>query len=217
MKKTNLLNALRYLPYDIVKYLLGLPGLLWFRPHILYESPAAKKRVRGGAIAISNHNGFHDPVYLQYAIWYRRHHFVCLQKLLDGKLGFLFRFFLCIPIDKENVNINTFHSIVDHLNREELVSMFPEGKVNDGSGNMAVFKSGVVLMALKSKKPIIPVYIEQKKHWYSRLSVIIGEPILTDEGVRTFRSIDETTAMIEEKEKKLKTILEERLCRQAEK
>ena len=71
--------------YDITKLLAALPGFIYFRPKYIYESDKAKKRIRGAAIVVSNHTGFFDPVYLQFAVWYRRHHFVCLQKFFEGK------------------------------------------------------------------------------------------------------------------------------------
>lgn len=169
--------AFRFLGQDIVKCLTVLPGLIWFRTKIVYENDTARKRIRGGALVIANHSGFFDPVYLQFGIWYRRHHFVCIKKFFEGKLWWLFKLFLCIPIDKNNMNVQSFKDIVAHLKAGELVTMFPEGKVNDGSGEMASFKSGMVLMALQSKRPIVPVYIHRRKNPLHRLVICIGEPI----------------------------------------
>lgn len=206
--------SLHYLFYDTVKIIAGIPGLIWHRPRIYYENENASEKIRGGALVVSNHLGFFDPIYLQYAIWYRRHHFICLQKFIDGKLGWMFRHFLCIPIDKENFSINSFHEIVDHLKNDEIVSMFPEGKVNDGSGEMASFKSGAVLMSFQSRKPIIPVYIAAKRTWFERIRVIIGQPICFDSSAVSFSSMEKATAEVEEKIHSLKGILEDRICRQ---
>ena len=171
------LFSFRYLAYDFIKITGALPGLLWFRPKILYENKEAKKKIRGGALLIANHRGFFDPVYLQVGIWYRRHRFVCLSEFLTGPYRWLFRCFLCIPVDKKNFNFDSFRQIVDHLQKEELVVIFPEGQVNDGSGVMAQFKSGMVLMACRSGKPIVPVYIRHKTRWYQRLVLAVGEPV----------------------------------------
>lgn len=169
--------SFRFLAHDVAKIILALPGWLWFRTRILYETPAAKRKIRGGVLAISNHLGFYDPIYLQYAIWYRRHHFVCLQKFFEGPLWWMFKAFLCIPIDKENVSIQTFKDIVAHLRCNELVSLFPEGQVEGEGAQMSPFKSGMILMAIQSRKPILPVYIRKRERFYHRLTVCIGEPI----------------------------------------
>ncbi|MGI6264434.1 MAG: lysophospholipid acyltransferase family protein [Acutalibacteraceae bacterium] len=192
----------RYLFHDVAKAIAALPGLLWFRPRIVYESELAKKRIRGGALVIANHIGFFDPVYLQYAVWYRRHHFVCLQKFFDGPLWWMFKGFLCIPIDKDNVRVDTFRQIVGHLQSGEMVTLFPEGQVNDGSGQLASFKAGMVLMALQSQKPIVPVYIHKRRRFYHRLVMGIGEPVdpaAAGEKL-TMRQINEAARRLQEKE-----------------
>ena len=67
----------------------------------------------------------------------------------------------CIPIDIDNFNIGALKDINDCLKRGELVSMFPEGHINDGSGEMRQFKSGMVLMAMRADVPIIKHPIEK--------------------------------------------------------
>ena len=163
--------------YDFVKITAALPGLLWFRPRLLYESQAARARIRGGALLIANHIGFFDPAYLLFAIWYRRISFVCLQQFFDSPWAWFFRGVHCIPIDKQNVGMESVREIIRRLKAGELVSIFPEGHVNDGSGQLDAFKSGTVLMALRSACPIVPVYIRPKRHWYERLTMVIGEPL----------------------------------------
>lgn len=196
--------SFRFLAHDVAKIILALPGLLWFRPKLVYETPVAKKRIRGGALIISNHLGFYDPVYLQYAIWYRRHHFVCLQKFFDGPLWFMFKAFLCIPIDKENVSIRTFKDIVAHLKCDELVSLFPEGQVESGDGQMSPFKSGMILMAIQSGKPIVPVFIHKRPNVFRRLRMVIGEPIdpaaLCGGARPTMQDINKAAQKLQEKE-----------------
>ena len=63
----------------------GAPLLLWFRVKRIYSSPEAKKKIKGGALLISNHISLADPMYLLLAIWYRRHHFVAMQKMFENK------------------------------------------------------------------------------------------------------------------------------------
>lgn len=195
--------SFRFLPHDIIMLLLFPPGLLWFRPRIVYENESARRRIRGGALLISNHLGFFDPVYLHYLAWYRRQHFVCLKQFFDGPVWWLFKIFLCIPIDKNNVSVSTFKEIVEHLKSDELVTLFPEGSVEHSSGELAAFKSGMILMALQSKKPIIPVYIHRRKHFYNRLTMCVGEPIdpaALCGGRPTMKAINDAAAALKDKE-----------------
>ena len=60
--------------HDLIRVTGGPPGLLWFRPKKLYADGAAREKIRGGALIISNHATNFDPLYLMLTIWYRRHH-----------------------------------------------------------------------------------------------------------------------------------------------
>ncbi|MBR5428265.1 MAG: hypothetical protein IK118_07945, partial [Clostridia bacterium] len=87
------LFSLRYLVYDFVKASAALPGMIWLRPRWRFESKAAKKFIRGGALLIANHSGFFDPVNVMFAVWYRRHHFVCSKEFFDSKARWWFERF----------------------------------------------------------------------------------------------------------------------------
>lgn len=167
----------KHLFYDFVLFTGALPGFIWMHPRYLYKSPEAKKRIKGGALVVSNHISLFDPVYLLFAIWYRRHRFVCIKELFAHPLA---RWFFtkagCIPIDRENMNLGSMREIIDALKNEELVTLFPEGHINESNEPLDAFKSGVVLMSVLSGKPIIPVYIH-KKPSIGGLTVVIGEPL----------------------------------------
>ena len=207
--------SLRFWFYDFVKLTAALPGLIWLRPKWIFASPQAKKPLRGGYLAICNHIGFFDPVYLMLAIWYRRHHFVCDKLFFEGKKRWLFRRFLCIPVDRENFGMDTLRSIAGELRGGSLVSLFPEGHINDDSGRLAAFKSGMVLMALQGRAPIVPVYVRPKTRWYQRLRMVIGEPIdiVARYGTRpTLAQIDEIVALLQAGEEELKHYAERKSC-----
>ena len=164
--------------YDFVIFMTALPGLIWFRTKVIF--PGGKKvRIKGGALVVSNHIGFYDPIYLMYGIWYRRHRFVCMQEFMEKKfVGKFFRMCMCIPIDRDNLSMDSFREITDALKQGGVVTMFPEGHVNLEEGAAAkAYKSGMVLMALRGNAPIVPVCIEKRKHFWNRLRVVVGEPI----------------------------------------
>ena len=199
-----------YLFYDFVRLTAALPGLLWLRPKHVYENENAKKRVRGGALVIANHTGFLDPILLMYAIWYRRHHFVCMDSIFDSRVrNWLFTRFHCIPINRDNLSMRQLKRITGELQQGHLVTMFPEGHLN-GEGKLSPFKSGMILLAIMSLKPIVPVYVKYPAHWYSRLTVCIGEPY-DAAGILgktpTLDRIEGAAKELEEKEKQLTELI----------
>lgn len=200
----------RYLFYDFVKATAAIPGMIWLRPKWIYENDAARKKLRGGCILISNHDGFFDPVYLMAGVWYRRHHFICRKEFFESKARLMFKGFLCIPVDRENFGIDSLRTITEELRSGSLISIFPEGHINDGSGQMAGFKSGMVLMALQGHVPIVPMYFTKPAHWYSRLRLVIGEPIdiISRYGSRpSMAQIDEIAELLQHKEEELKLLV----------
>ena len=204
------LFSFRYLLVDFIRITGAIPTLLWYRPKVLYENEAAKKKIRGSVLLISNHNCFFDPIYIMLGVWYRRHRFICNKQFMGTKAGPFLKLVRCIPIDIDNFSLGSLKEITSALNSGELVSMFPEGHINDGSGEMRQFKSGMVLMAMRAKAPIIPVYVLSHEPRRSRLKMMIGEPIdITARfGDRpTLSQIEEITAELFEKENDFKTRL----------
>ena len=199
-----------YFFYDFVKITAGLPGWLWFRPKLVYASENARQRINGGALVIANHIGFFDPIYLMCAVWYRRMHFVCLQQFFDSKWGWFFKAVHCVPVDKNNVSISTVREVIGLLKEGKLVGMYPEGQVNDGTGEMSSFKSGAALIALRSGCPIIPVYIRPKRRLLGRLTIAIGEPVGIETlcgGKTGIAGLDASTELLRLKEEELKQML----------
>lgn len=171
--------SFKFILFDILKLLTVPPGIIWFRPKVLYASKQARIKATGGALVIANHITFFDPVFLMVPIWYRRFHFIAMKSFFDTKMkSFVFtKVFMCLPIDRENMSMASFKTIVSHLKDDELVAMFPEGHINREEEGVSSFKSGMILMAMQSGKPIIPVYIKKRETFFSRLVLAVGNPV----------------------------------------
>ena len=212
MEKSKKSRKRGYFLYDFGKITAVIPCLLWYRMKRLYASPEAKKKIKGGAILISNHSGNVDPIAIMTAVWYRRHHFIATKELFEGKLKrFMFEIFHCIEIDRDNVDMNTFRTIVDHLKGGKLVSMFPEGHMTH-TEEVQKFKSGMVLMAFTAKKPIVPMYIKKRKSLWQRQVVVLGEPIDPADMLGKMPSLadmDKVAAYLHEQERALKAIADQ--------
>lgn len=203
--------SFRFILFDLIKLLTVPLGLLWFRPKLIYMDKTKKIKPYGGAILISNHITFFDPVFLMVAIWFRRFHFLAMQSFFSSKfLNFLFTYaFMCLPVDRDNFSMKSFKTIVSHLKQDELIAIFPEGHINREEENFLQFKSGMILMSMQSQKPIIPVYIKKRKTIFSRLVLAIGEPIVvSNETILNKEQIDSYTKQLYETELKLKQLCE---------
>ncbi len=169
-----------YFWHDLIWVFAYLPGVLWLRPKNYYVNENAKQRIRGGALVVANHVGFYDPVYMMLSLNYRRQRFVAAKELFSNKFTkFLFeKLFLCICVDREGSGLSMVRSVINVLKDGEVVSIFPEGHINVQNDIASdTFKSGVVLMALKSGCPIVPMYIQKRKNIFKRQVTVYGEPI----------------------------------------
>ena len=211
VQKKAKLFSLRCLLMDLIRITGALPGLVWLRPNIRYTSKQAKKRLRGGVLVIANHTSFIDPACMMYVLWYRRLYFVCHQAFVETKAGPFFRAAGClIPINADNFSVGSFRSITESLRDGKAVTLFPEGHVNKGD-EMLEFKSGMVLISMQSKRPIVPVYLKPRRHWYSRLKAVVGEPVditSLSEGRPAFSKIQEVTALLKKREEELEAFAE---------
>lgn len=210
MKKAPLISF-RYFFYDFVR-LTGWPLLIFFRPKKIYISKAAKNGFKGGFIFMANHNSMKDPFYLIACLFRRRHHFVTTNEVCSTRWKkFLFKTcFLCIEINREKFSMSSFKEITTHLERGNMISMFPEGHINVNQEELNPFKGGIVMMAYKANVAIRPVYLEKRKHWYSRLRLYVGEEFFVKEHlvgkVLNTNTVKEVALELEKKEKELEIL-----------
>lgn len=162
--------------YDFVKVTGALPMLLWFRPRIL--RPFGKPKVKG-ALLCANHPSMLDPITVHLAFPTRRLSCLATKDLYRTRLlCWFFPRMHCIQVDKQNFALSSFHEVVDRLHAGRCVVIFPEGGLNhEETGRVSSFKSGAILMAHKSRAPIVPVYIVKRTSGWQRQTVVVGEPV----------------------------------------
>ena len=197
--------------YDFVKVTGLIPGLIWIRPKVIR---VGGKCPRGGVLISSNHPTFLDPIILLASIRERRLHSLATTDLFTTKLkAFMFTRMHCIPVDKNNFSMTTFHEVVDRLKDGKAVVIFPEGHVNRGGGQeINAFKSGAILMAHHASAPILPVYIVRREKWYHRQYVVVGQPFDVRSAVGmipTMEQVERVSEQLREKEMELKKFYEE--------
>lgn len=208
-KEKNVKRKANYFWHDLAWALGYVPGLIWMRPKNYYVSEKAKQRIKGGALVVANHTGFFDPVYMMMSLYYRRQHFVATKEFFSNKFNkFLFeKIFLCICVDRESSALSTLRAVLSVLKEGEVVSIFPEGHISEQKdGTPDTFKSGVVLMALKSGCPIVPMYIQKRENIFKRQVAVYGEPIyvsLSDTQLPVVEYMAQVASQIRDKEVEL--------------
>ncbi len=190
----------------------GAPMLLWIRHKVIYKGDKPKFK---NAMLCANHKNFLDPIIIQCVYWYKDLAFLASTDVFDSRFkNAFFSRTNCIPVDKSNFSMDSFHAVCDVLSKGRAVIIFPEGGLNKSeSDEFKAFKSGAVLMAHKTESPIIPIYIAPREKWYHRYVVVIGEAIYPREicGERpNMKKLNELSELIREKEEELMELYEEK-------
>lgn len=132
-----------------------------------------------GAIIMSNHISALDPPLLA-AIFPRPVRFMAKKELFDN---ILLRFVLFLagsfPVDRGKVDISAVKNALQVIKDDQILGIFPEG-TRRPEGKPGLPKAGSVMLAIKSKSPILPVGIKNINR-AGRVTVSIGQPFTMEE------------------------------------
>lgn len=220
-KKRNIFQKifdLRYFFYDFVKFTGAPTAIPIIRVKRYYKAGKKPKGLyKGQYVIVSNHPTFIDPIILSLAFWKRRISFIATTDLFSSKLRrFFFNNVKMIPIDRENVKMETIKRVKNVLDSGHLILIFPGGHVlrNEDS---AEYKPGAVMLALINKTPILPVYIKKRAKWWQTQKVMIGEKIDVEKYIEskipTMEDIIKITTILQKEERVLAEILEKRISK----
>ena len=138
-------------------------------------------------ILIGNHTSLMDPVIMGVAVKKHQVRFIGKKELTKNKVAaWFFDQLNMIPVDRHNSDMEAMRACMRVTREGNILGIFPEG-TRHHEGLMTEMESGIGLIALRSKVPVIPVYITGKLSLFRRLHVYIGEEIpsedLREEGV----------------------------------
>lgn len=166
--------------YLIIRYTLF--PIFWLVFH-----PIVKRRkhlfFKGKAIIVSNHISLLDPI-LVALISPRPVHFMAKAELFASKLtNAFFRAFYAFPVHRKSADLTSLKNALKVLDSGKIFGIFPEGK-RSVTGELDEFEKGASLLALKSKSPIIPVYIHKNSYKFFLPRMYVGTPINVDDIIK---------------------------------
>lgn len=135
-----------------------------FRQRIQADCPLPAE---GGALILANHRSPVDPM-LIYSSSQLKHEGLRIRPVefltaveycdLGGPLGFITRHMDVIPVQRSGRDMGPVKEALRRIRAGRLVGVFPEGRINLGSG-LLPGNPGVAWLALHSKAPVYPVFI----------------------------------------------------------
>lgn len=130
----------------------------------------------GGVVLAGNHQSNFDCVLL-ISSTKRMIHFIAKKELIDGKLGFFFKWMGIIPVNRKTKNKKAVNEAIKVLKDGEIIGIFPEGTFNKTEYITMPFKMGAVKMAMDSDVKIVPfAIIGEYKLFKKNIKIIFGKP-----------------------------------------
>jgi 1-acyl-sn-glycerol-3-phosphate acyltransferase len=143
--------------------------------------------VKGPLVVAANHHRFFDPVFVSMAVP-RRLQWMAKKELFVFPFYKFFIFIGAFSVDREGGGRSALRAALEYLREGWALGMFPEGtRQREGASGEA--KSGVVMLAVRSTAPVLPVFVDRvpplsARLRGARLHVYIGDPITIDNTLR---------------------------------
>ncbi|ARN56095.1 lysophospholipid acyltransferase family protein [Sedimentisphaera salicampi] len=153
---------------------------------------------KGAFIMVSNHQSFLDPMLAVMYTW-RVLFFLARDTLFKGLFGQLLLKLNTRPVKRGESDLKAMRTMIDILQRGYGTCIYPEG-TRTPDGRISEIKPGFLLLARKTKAPVIPFVIEglheiwpktqSKPNLSGRVMVEIGEPVpyekIQEQGAENF-------------------------------
>jgi 1-acyl-sn-glycerol-3-phosphate acyltransferase len=144
---------------------------------------------QGGALLVSNHQSFFDPVLVAVGLP-RQVHYMARESLFRYSFfRWLIQSLNAFPLQREGVDLHALRETVHRLRQGELVLVFPEG-TRTPDGDIWPLRRGVGLLARQAEVPVVPVVIDgafeawpRHRLWPrpGKIGVIFGRPVSWEE------------------------------------
>lgn len=203
--------SFKYLFSDFVRINGGIKYKLFYRPKIYYEDNATLD-IKGKVIVTSNHNDPVEPPTIFTLFLKRRLFFVIAKELVNNrKQAWFYKKMNCTLIDRDNTDLKGLKQLINHLNHDRLLVIFPEGAMSEDNTNLP-FKQGAAMLSLYTNTPLLPLYIQHGKENNKKIYVCVGKyfyPKDITDGKKTKENIELITNYLYEKTFEMKTKLNE--------
>lgn len=160
--------------YKFVVGVLSFLSKILYRVEIIGEDNIPSE---GNLIVIANHKHFLDPVFMLVAVKNRKIIPIAKQELFSVPiLKFFMKKVGAIPVNRDNPSISTFRTVLSEIKAGNVLGIFPEG-TRAVTYDFLTPKSGTTMFSLKTKSDIVPMSIISTFKLFSKVKVVIGEPI----------------------------------------
>lgn len=187
-------------------------SLVWLYYHLFYriEMIGRSNLPEGGALLCPNHISLNDPLLVAVS-FPRQVQFMAKSELFQNPF---LRWFLTkvgtFPVKRGETDLTSIKTTLRLLKEDHWIGLFPEG-TRMKSGQLGPANPGVALFAIKSGKPVVPIAIVGSYRLFSRVKIIIGQPIDFSGSKKEKMTNDDYYAISQEVMKQIARLKEEAL------
>ncbi len=159
--------------FHFVQALAYIPGKIIF-PAKIY---GRKNLPKGKAILTINHTSNIDAILMVLGT-YEKKYFLAKKELFKNKLmgGFL-KGMGAIKIDRASADVGAIKKALGVLKKNQKLIILPEGtRSKSDEMNLGEVKNGAAMLAIKSKTPIVPVWVYNRPRAFKMTKVLISKP-----------------------------------------
>lgn len=185
----------------IAKFLMRMlwPTKIYFKENFITQ---------GRAIAVCNHYSKMDSNAILSKLFGKKSNVVIKSEACDKPfIARIIEEIGGIPIRRGESDVSAIKKIINILNNDEQLLIFPEGTRNPQDiKEMLPFKDGAATFAIKTHSPIVPMMYYRFPRAFKKNTLVLGEPFTLEAfyGRKMHDCKDEATAFIRSKMEELR-------------
>lgn len=153
--------------------------ILWLLLPTFYKG---KKNIpKGRAIFICNHRSNFDSIIVELSSWKKKYYLAKKELFKKGFKGWFIKGLNTIPVERGKIDITAMKTALRVLKNEKGLVIFPEGTRNKTGEELGEIKAGAAMFAIKTKSPIVPVWIKKRPKIFRFNVLRYGKPFTLEE------------------------------------
>ena len=141
-----------------------------------------KNLPKGKVIITLNHTSNLDAVVLILNTWEKKYFLAKKELFVSKARSWFLKKMGAIKIDREIADVSAIKEAFKVLKNNKKLVIFPEGTRNKTEElNLQQVKHGAAMIAIKTKTPIVPLWIFNRPKAFHKTKILIGKPYELDE------------------------------------
>lgn len=161
----------------LIKLFFYIPIWLVFPTIIKGKRNIPKKN----AILVCNHRSNTDCVPLVLSTFRNQKYLAKIELFKNKFVSGVLKSLGCIPINRQKTDLTAIKLSLSALKHNKLLTIFPEGTRNKTEEDLQEVKNGACMLAIKSKSPIVPVWIKKKSRPFCFNTIKFGKPFTLED------------------------------------